>query len=75
LDVSIATFETERLVLRGVAEVDAPSYERYFVDWEVVRHLGGPIPWPYPSGGILEFIRNDVLPSQGRDRWVWGIFR
>lgn len=64
---------TDRLVLRGVREDDADSYERHFIDYEVVRHLSAVVPWPYPEGGVRAFIRDQVLPAQGRDRWVWGL--
>ncbi|CAO3420012.1 GNAT family N-acetyltransferase [Azospirillum doebereinerae] len=64
---------TERLTLRGVTEADVEAYERNFIDYEVVRHLSAVIPWPYPEDGISTFIRDQVLPVQGRDRWVWGL--
>jgi RimJ/RimL family protein N-acetyltransferase len=73
--MQIATIETTRLILRGVTEADAPAYERHFIDWEVIRQLGSVVPWPYPAGGVLAFIRDRVLSEQGRDKWVWGIFR
>ena len=71
----IATFRTARLILRGVTEADAPSYERHFVDWEVIGQLAAAVPWPYPAGGVRNFIADVILPAQGRDRWVWGLFR
>ena len=69
----IPTLRTERLVLRGVTEDDAESYARHFVDYEVIRHLSASVPWPFPDDGIRTFIRDRVLPAQGRDRWVWGL--
>lgn len=53
---------------------DVHSYERGFLDYEVVRHLAAQVPWPYPENGVSEFIRHNILPDQGEERWVWGIF-
>ncbi len=67
------TFNTPRLVLKELAEADAPSYAKHFVDYEIIRHLTHHVPWPYPPNGVLEYIRTSVVPEQGHDRWVWGI--
>ncbi|MCB0334676.1 MAG: GNAT family N-acetyltransferase [Bdellovibrionales bacterium] len=69
----IPTFRTERLLLRPVEESDAVEYERHFVDYEVIRHLAAPIPWPYPKSGSIDFIRSEVLPHQGLTKWFWAI--
>jgi len=53
---------------------DAPSYEKHFVDYEVISQLAAVVPWPYPDGGIYEYIRTSILSEQGSARWVWGIF-
>jgi RimJ/RimL family protein N-acetyltransferase len=71
----IPRLETASLILRGISEEHAESYERNFADYEVVRWLIRAVPWPYPAGGVLEWMRAEVLPVQGRERWVWGIFR
>ncbi len=65
---------TNRLILRGPTAADIPSYERHFVDWEVVRHLSSGVPWPYPEGGIEDFMLTKIIPRQGQDRWFWGLF-
>lgn len=67
-------FETKRLILRGVTESDAPSWQKHFVDYEVIRNLSSLVPWPYPENGVLSFMKNVIFPHQGIDRWVWGIF-
>jgi [ribosomal protein S5]-alanine N-acetyltransferase len=72
--VTLPRLETERLILREVTEADVPSYERHFVGYEVVSQLSNSVPWPYPKGGILNYLRADVMPRQGIDRWSWGIF-
>jgi RimJ/RimL family protein N-acetyltransferase len=71
----IPTLETSRLLLRGITEADAPAYERHFADWEVIGQLGAAVPWPYQPGAALDFIRNRILPEQGNDVWLWGIYR
>jgi len=70
----IPEYKTERLLLRGVTVNDIPSYERHFVDYEVIRHLASTVPWPYPENGIQDYVTNHILPKQGRNQWVWGIF-
>jgi ribosomal-protein-alanine N-acetyltransferase len=71
--VVVPALLTERLVLRAVTEADVDAYERHFVDYEVIPHLSARVPWPYPEGGIADFIRDEILPEQGRCRWVWGL--
>lgn len=72
---ALPVFETERLILRGVTLDDAGNYKKHFVDYEVIRQLSSVVPWPYPDNGVAEYIRNEILPKQGKDKWVWGIFR
>jgi RimJ/RimL family protein N-acetyltransferase len=69
----VPTLLTDRLELRAVAEADAAACQRHFADYEIIRHLSAHVPWPYPEGGALAFIRDEVLPVQGRDRWAWGL--
>ncbi len=71
--LSVPTFETKRLILRELVENDAPSYQKHFANWEVVKTLANVLPWPYPEGGALDYIKNFVTPHQGRDKWVWAI--
>jgi [ribosomal protein S5]-alanine N-acetyltransferase len=66
--------KTERLLLREITESDAPAYERNFVDYEVISQLSATVPWPYPEGGVLDWIRTQIIPMQGQGKWVWGIF-
>ncbi len=67
-------FITDRLILRGVTEKDIPAYEKHFIDYEVIRHLASSVPWPYPENGVSVFVKEKILPKQGNDKWVWGIF-
>lgn len=52
----------------------AADYEKYFVDYEVISHLSAAVPWPYPKGGVADYLKTIILPAQGKDRWAWGIF-
>ena len=70
---SLPTFETERLILRGITEADTPAYEKHFVDYAIISQLDSAIPWPYPQGGVLDWIRTHIVPNQGSELWAWGI--
>ncbi|MBL7545917.1 MAG: GNAT family N-acetyltransferase [Bdellovibrionaceae bacterium] len=70
----IPTFETQRLILKNISLNDVLSYEKHFIDYEVVRNLSSRVPWPYPAGGIADFIQNQILARQGQNRWFWGIY-
>lgn len=72
-DTSPPTLSTPRLWLRPVTEDDVAAHERRFVDWEVIRHLNDSVPWPYPEGGVRDFIRGYIAPGQGRGLWAWGL--
>ncbi|MBK8202512.1 MAG: GNAT family N-acetyltransferase [Bdellovibrionales bacterium] len=69
----LPTFKTERLVLKEVTTADLPSYEKYFVDYEVISHLSAAVPWPYPKNGVEEFLNKFIFPDQGKTQWLWGI--
>lgn len=70
----IPTFETERLLLKPISLDDVEGYEKGFVDYDVIRHLAAHVPWPYPVGGVQDFMENHLLPHQGKSKWCWGIF-
>lgn len=72
--MAIPTLETERLILREVTLADLPAYEKYFIDYEVIKYLSAAVPWPYPQDGVKWFLENLVFPHMGQDRWLWGIF-
>jgi RimJ/RimL family protein N-acetyltransferase len=65
--------ETPRLVLRPLVPADAPTLQRRFPRWEIVRHLSPRIPWPYPDDGADRFITamQDEM-AHGR-RHLWSI--
>ncbi|MFI4934962.1 MAG: GNAT family N-acetyltransferase [Caulobacterales bacterium] len=66
------TLETARLILRPMRLEDAPSVQRRFPQWDVVRHLNDLVPWPYPDDGAETHIRQCL---ERRDRYYWSIFR
>jgi len=70
----LPTFETKRLLLKEVTIEHADSYQKHFAHYEVIRHLSSAVPWPYPAGGAKSFIEELIVPNQGNDRWLWGIF-
>ena len=69
----IPTFYTSRLILRQVTENDFISYEKNFVDYNVIRFLTAAVPWPYPQDGVKEYLRTQILPNLGKDKWHWVI--
>ncbi len=69
----LPTFTTSRLILTELTQEDIPSYKKYFVNYEIIKHLASTIPWPYPDDGVEWFVNNQVTPHQGIDKWVWGI--
>lgn len=71
--MKLPLFETSRLILKEVTMADVPAYEKYFVDYEVIRNLAAAVPWPYPKNGVEQFLKM-TLPHQGNNRWLWGIF-
>lgn len=70
----VPTFETKRLMLRELRITDAPAYQKHFKDYDVIQYLSARVPWPYPDDGAESFIKDVVLPNQGKTRWDWGIF-
>jgi len=70
----VPKLETSRLLLRQVDESDFDNYKKYFVDYEVIKHLASQVPWPYPENGVAEFFKNIIYPELGKTRWNWGIY-
>ena len=67
------TLETERMRLEPLTVAHAESYTRHFVDYEVIQHLSSAVPWPYPEGGVRDYIESVVTPGQGERRWDWAL--
>lgn len=71
---SVPTFATDRLILRAIQMSDVPSYQNYFIDYEVISQLSSAVPWPYPEDGVSYYLSSIVIPGQGKSRWDWGLF-
>lgn len=70
----IPILETDRLILRPVTIEDAPAIQKYFNNWNIIRHLSMRVPWPYPDDGAETFIREQCLPKmKARKSRVWVI--
>ncbi len=67
------SFITERLVLRQINLKDSDSYQKNFNDYEVIKQLSHKVPWPFPSDGAYNHIKEQILPSIGNSKWYWGI--
>jgi len=57
----IPSFNTDRLILRDIDESDIPSYQFYFSNYEVIRHLAASVPWPYPDDGVESFLKSLLM--------------
>lgn len=68
------SLSTARLVLCPLALTDSDAVQDLFPQWEVVKFLAAAIPWPYPPGGALTYIRDRALPAVAAGReWHWSI--
>jgi len=68
----LPTLQTRRLLLRPLELADAEQAQKLFPEWEIVRFLAGPVPWPYPPDGALSFYRDVSLPAMARgESWNW----
>lgn len=66
--------ETERLILKPLSLEDAPAIQKYFNNWNIIRHLSIVVPWPYPEDGAETFIRDIALPMvEAGKAHVWSI--
>lgn len=74
MTMSIVTLETPRLILKQITLEDAPSYQKHFNDYEIIRYLSRSFPWPFPEDGAVKFIENVILAPQNEEIWFWGIF-
>lgn len=66
--------ETRRLILSPLELADAPQIQELFPRWEIVRYMLNRVPWPYPTDGALQFIREVALPAMARENlWMWAL--
>ena len=52
--MEIPRLETPRLLLQPLQSEDAIQVQQVFPRWEIVRHLIGSVPWPYPEDGARQ---------------------
>jgi len=48
--------KTDRLILRPSILDDATDIQKYFNNWEIIKWLKPPVPWPYPPNGAIEHL-------------------
>lgn len=64
--------ETERLILRPISLDDAPALQKYFNEWEIIKYLHAP--WPYPDDGAVSHLRDQTLPAMDKGKQIaWAI--
>ncbi|HEX4197735.1 MAG TPA: GNAT family N-acetyltransferase [Caulobacteraceae bacterium] len=64
---------TARLVLRPIRPDDAPTIQRRFSQWDVVKHLSGTIPWPYPADGAATNMIDTLKDLAGGAKAIWAL--
>jgi RimJ/RimL family protein N-acetyltransferase len=74
MNTTVKTLSTKRLILRQIDLSYERDYFEGFVDYEVIKHMNGRVPWPYPKNGVREFFEREIIPHQGKTIWQWGIF-
>ncbi len=65
--------QTPRLILRPLRASDAPTIQRRFGQWEVVRFLSAAVPWPYPPDGSAEHMARALGETERREKHHWAI--
>lgn len=66
--------ETDRLWLKPIALADAPTVQRRFPRWEIVRFLAARVPWPYPADGAESYIRSLLAEMSAGSKNAWGLW-
>jgi RimJ/RimL family protein N-acetyltransferase len=65
--------KTERLTLRPVRLEDCPAVQRWFPDWEVMKHLHAGLPWPYPDDGAETNLPECLERMAGGELACWAL--
>jgi len=65
--------ESPRLILRPLRRDDAPTIQRRFPRWEVVRHLSAHIPWPYPADEAVRHVEQCIAAMARGEKLYWAI--
>lgn len=66
--------ETKRLLLKELTLEHADDCQKKFGVYDIIGELTTRVPWPYGPGEAEKFIKNSIMPNQGKTVWVWGIF-
>ena len=64
---------TERLLLRPLRAEDAPTIQRRFPQWEIVRYLHAEVPWPYPDDGAATNMVQCLAQMERGEKCHWAI--
>jgi ribosomal-protein-alanine N-acetyltransferase len=68
----IAALETDRLVLYPLQLADAQQTQLLMPRWEMVKHMGAQIPWPFPDDGAFTYYRDAAIPAmEDGTEWHW----
>lgn len=67
------TLETARLILRPLDERDVPAIQRIFPQWELVKHMGPQVPWPYPDDGAATNMALCLAQRAKGEKFFWAI--
>lgn len=66
--------ETKRLLLRPRTLEDSDILQKYFNNWNIIKHLNENIPWPYPENGSHLHFTENVLPRiKAGTAMMWSI--
>ena len=65
--------ETERLLLRPASPDDAPFLQHYVDNWNIIKYLGGPVPWPYPPDGAETHLKLMHDKMTDHEIYLWAI--
>lgn len=63
---------TDRLHIRYAKISDADDVQEYFNNWEIIKWLRYPVPYPYPEDGALTYLQNEV-PKIGKELYKFAI--
>jgi RimJ/RimL family protein N-acetyltransferase len=66
--------ETDRLWLKPIGSGDAPTVQRRFPRWDIVRFLAARVPWPYPPDGADSYIGSLLAEMEAGSKNAWGLW-
>ncbi len=67
------TLDTERLILRPLCMEDAEQIQEKFNNWNVIKIIGGGVPWPYPDDGAITFLESILPKMEAGETYGWAI--